>query len=277
MNVLITPGAAENRVWIESDTVSREQNYVEIRVFLQNDIPISGVVVPLIMESKTGEAFVNSIELTFADRLSTFLTDYTVRNQYDVPDGICGIICDTIPDSACDTSRGFHTLNATSGRHDVPSSPHGVYFVRARFDSPLLPAGTDATGSLVISANIGSNEGTFTIDSTCTDPKNHLMFIDAGAGRVDVTFQPGTITVHGACCGRYSSGLTGNTDCDPAGKRNLADITRLIDRVYLSKNLLCCEGNGNVDGDSSGKMNLADITRLIDSVYLSKVPTAACP
>lgn len=70
--------------------------------------------------------------------------------------------------------------------------------------------------------------------------------------------------------------LTGNVDCDIEGKRNLADITRLIDRVYISKVELCCEGNGNVNGDIDAKVNLADITRLIDHVYISKAETVAC-
>jgi hypothetical protein len=79
-----------------------------------------------------------------------------------------------------------------------------------------------------------------------------------------------------SCCGNFTSGFTGNADCDVEGKRNLADITRLIDRVYISKSLLCCEANGNVDGDSDDKINLADITRLIDHVYISKDETAPC-
>ena len=74
------------------------------------------------------------------------------------------------------------------------------------------------------------------------------------------------------CC----NGYTGNTNCDVDGKINLADITRLIDRVYLSKLLLCCEVAGNVNGDVAQKLNLADITRLIDHVYLTKQPTAPC-
>jgi hypothetical protein len=79
------------------------------------------------------------------------------------------------------------------------------------------------------------------------------------------------------CCGRFlPMPYTGNVDCSSDGKRNLADITRLIDRVYISKNELCCEENGNVDGDAEGKKNLADITRLIDHVYISKAETAAC-
>lgn len=273
---LVSSGNAENKVWVESKTVSRDQNYAKIHLFIQNDIPIAGVVVPLIMESTSGGAFVKSIELSFDDRLTNYLTDYSVRNQYDIPDGICGIICDTIPDSVCDTSRGFHSISAVSGRHDVPSSPHGVYFVKARFTSALLPVGVDSIGSLVISANIGSTDGTFSIDSTCTDPRNHLIFIDADAHSISPSFQAGVITVSGECCGKYTGGYTGNTNCDPNGMRNLTDVTRLIDRIYLSRLPLCCEANGNVNGDDEGFLNLTDVTRLIDNIYLSKAQTAAC-
>jgi hypothetical protein len=80
-----------------------------------------------------------------------------------------------------------------------------------------------------------------------------------------------------SCCGRYTDGFTGNVDCSPEGKINLADITRLIDRVYMSKSDLCCEEDGNVDADMQGKINLADITKLIDHVYISHAATAACP
>lgn len=78
------------------------------------------------------------------------------------------------------------------------------------------------------------------------------------------------------CCGAYTSGQTGNCDCDTEGKRNLADITTLIDHVYLTKAPLCCPANGNVDGSADGKITLSDITKLIDHVYLTKAETAAC-
>lgn len=78
------------------------------------------------------------------------------------------------------------------------------------------------------------------------------------------------------CCGRYTGGYTGNVDFDTDGKRNLGDVTRLIDRVYLTKTILWCEADGNVDGDSEGNINLADITTLVDHVYLSRQPTSLC-
>jgi hypothetical protein len=79
------------------------------------------------------------------------------------------------------------------------------------------------------------------------------------------------------CCGIYTGGQTGNTNCDTEGKRNLADITQLISRVYLTPEVpLCCEENGNTNGDPAGTLNLADITKLIDYVYISHAETAPC-
>lgn len=90
------------------------------------------------------------------------------------------------------------------------------------------------------------------------------------------SFSPFALGVRTTCCGQYLSGLTGNANCSADGKVNLADITSLIDRIYLSKNPLCCEDNGNTNGDVEGKMNLADISRLIDKVYLSKADCEPC-
>ncbi|MGD8922532.1 MAG: hypothetical protein PVH24_04735 [Candidatus Zixiibacteriota bacterium] len=78
------------------------------------------------------------------------------------------------------------------------------------------------------------------------------------------------------CCGLYTGGLTGNADCDPDGRRNLSDITRMIDHVYISYEPLCCRENGNTDGDDEWEINLSDITRLIDHVYISHAETAPC-
>lgn len=79
-----------------------------------------------------------------------------------------------------------------------------------------------------------------------------------------------------ACCGRHTGGLTGNTNCSTDGELALSDITRLIDRVYISKTPLCCEEAGNTNGSADGLATLSDITRLIDRVYISRSHTANC-
>ena len=84
-------------------------------------------------------------------------------------------------------------------------------------------------------------------------------------------FQSAELTLN-VCCLDF----TGNTNCDIEGNVDLADITTLIDRVYLTKTPLCCEAAGNVDGDIEQLLDLADIVALIDHVYISKEPTAPC-
>jgi hypothetical protein len=79
------------------------------------------------------------------------------------------------------------------------------------------------------------------------------------------------------CCGVFNDGYTGNANCSEDGLVTLADITALIDHVYLTKEELCCPENGNTNGSLDGLVTLADITGLIDHVYLTKAPTASCP
>ena len=79
-----------------------------------------------------------------------------------------------------------------------------------------------------------------------------------------------------SCCGRYTGGYTGNTDCDTQGKYTLNDVTVLIDNVFITHKELCCEENGNVDGSADGKHTLNDITRLIDKVFITHAATASC-
>ena len=77
------------------------------------------------------------------------------------------------------------------------------------------------------------------------------------------------------CC----VGYTGNADCSGDEEPDIADITRLIDHLYLSHKALCCLEEA--DADASGKPGLepdiSDITRLIDYLYLSHTPLANCP
>jgi hypothetical protein len=78
------------------------------------------------------------------------------------------------------------------------------------------------------------------------------------------------------CCGQYTGGYTGNSDCSTDGKLTLNDITKLIDAVFITHAALCCPENGNVDGSTDGKMTLNDITKLIDAVFITHNPTAPC-
>jgi hypothetical protein len=268
IGILAAAGTGENSITIDPMTVAGNMGNVQIRILLVNDAPLSAVVLPLVLRTTSGGAFIKTATLSFGDRLANYLTDYEVTNQYATEDGTC--------DSTCGCTRGFKTIAAISGKNPVSGSPYGVYWVRARFNRINLPPGADAVGSIVLTVDIDSLEGTFSIDTTCTNPYNHPILVDSSLHSIRPEFQGAVITVVGDCCGLYTGGVTGNTNCDLDGNRDLSDITRLIDRVYVSHTSLCCEANGNTDGSANGQIDLSDITRLIDFVYISHRELAAC-
>jgi hypothetical protein len=76
---------------------------------------------------------------------------------------------------------------------------------------------------------------------------------------------------HCYCC----TGTRGNVDCDIDGNIDIADLTRLIDNLYISFGPLCCEPAANCDGQEG--VDIADMTALIDRLYLTFAPLPACP
>ena len=140
-------------------------------------------------------------------------------------------------------------------------------------EDQLLPVGEGPVLKLefVISSSCGSGS---IVPIVLDGYDEYLPTFEGPIASYEVPTVAGEVT--SGCCGLYTGGYTGNTDCDIEGKMNLTDVTRLIDRIYLSRSLLCCEDNGNVDGSTDGKMNLTDVTKLIDHIYLSKQPTTPC-
>lgn len=76
-----------------------------------------------------------------------------------------------------------------------------------------------------------------------------------------------------ACC---CVGLTGNVDCDPGHGTDIADLSALIDYLYITFSPLCCPKAGNVDGDNGGEIDIADLSALIDYLYISFTSPAGC-
>lgn len=74
------------------------------------------------------------------------------------------------------------------------------------------------------------------------------------------------------CC----SGSTGNIDGDSNDIVDIADLTFLIDHLFINFPPLDCPIEGNVDGDMAGLIDIADLTFLIDHLFINFPPTAPC-
>jgi choice-of-anchor B domain-containing protein len=75
-----------------------------------------------------------------------------------------------------------------------------------------------------------------------------------------------------SCC----VGGTGNVDCDVTQGEDIADLSTLIDFLYITFTPLCCDAEANVDGDISGGVDISDLSALIDYLYISFTPPANC-
>ena len=175
---------------------------------------------------------------------------------------------DGVPD-ACDICPGFDDLADA----DADGVPDGCdvcngYDDSVDTDADSLADGCDNCPTVVNLDQIDTDQDNF--GDLCDNCPNVANSDQADLNENDVG------DVCEGCCGFRTGGYPGNTDCSPNGARNLADITKLIDHIYISKQDLCCNENGNVNSDDLQKRSLADITKLIDLVYISKLETAAC-
>jgi len=88
------------------------------------------------------------------------------------------------------------------------------------------------------------------------------------------TYAPAAITgfVGVTCC----KNLAGNVDNDFLDLVDLADLTVLIDYLFISFEPPECMAEANIDGDPDGLVDLSDLTRLIDYLFISFSPPEPC-
>lgn len=128
-----------------------------------------------------------------------------------------------------------------------------------------LPAGATFTDS----AN-GAAGFVYLTDSTQVGTHQVVSYASDGSlGHSEVV----VITVTPASCCVAS---TGNVDCDPADGVDIADLSALIDYLYISFSPLCCVPEANIDGSSDANIDIADLSALIDYLYISFSFPASC-
>lgn len=76
-----------------------------------------------------------------------------------------------------------------------------------------------------------------------------------------------------ACC---CVGSRGNVDGDPGDIVDIADLTFLIDHLFIGFVPVSCPAESNIDGDSGGVVDIADLTLLIDHLFINFPALANC-
>ncbi|HUU44121.1 MAG TPA: hypothetical protein VM118_00175 [Acidobacteriota bacterium] len=178
-----------NHVLVESQSVAPGATGVQIGVYVENDLELNGLVIPLEIRevTATGAFPTNTLTLDAANRLTTSLIGFVTKYFYPDEDNTNPTQC---------SGAGF----ATKGALDFVS-PDGVLYSAISVLDPCLPIGTDGappggTPSLIFTFDVTSVDGLFVIDTTCVTPANYLLYVDCvTSGPVEPMFTAGVITV----------------------------------------------------------------------------------
>lgn len=205
----------DNSVLVESKQVACGDSAIAVGIYVTNDFPLGALVLPLEIRSVEGTAFVSSpVALTTNGRLDTSLVSFVTIGYFPDKDAQTG---------TCD---GY----ATPADSLDYVSPDGILYAGiSNGDSLLWPGSdgepTDGTPSLILTFNVEDANGTFEIDTTCTYPGNHLLFVDGSVienmEAVTPQFTKGIITVGTATLSGHITGAD-TLSCDVA---LLGDVT----------------------------------------------------
>lgn len=166
----VTIASATNFVTIQSRSVPAGAGFVTVGIYLQNDVALAAVVLPLEIRSVTSGSFIaDTLVVNAANRLTTHLTGYTVKSYFPSEDNNrfweCG-------------GGGYKTR----GLPDFINPDAFFYVVNVGQEDSVLSPGTDGappggSPSALVSFGVTSTNGTFEIDTTCITPANHLLFV----------------------------------------------------------------------------------------------------
>ncbi|RME31924.1 MAG: hypothetical protein D6800_00345, partial [Candidatus Zixiibacteriota bacterium] len=69
------------------------------------------------------------------------------------------------------------------------------------------------------------------------------------------------------------AGTCGDLNCDPAHEVDVADLTTLIDHLFISFAPLCTGTQfANINCDPANEIDVADLTTMIDHLFISFSP-----
>jgi hypothetical protein len=80
----------------------------------------------------------------------------------------------------------------------------------------------------------------------------------------------------GDACENCCLSQTGNIDCSSDGMVTMADLTVMIDHLFITLAPLCCPGAANTDGSPEGFITMGDLTALIDHLFITLSPLPPC-
>lgn len=255
-------GDGAGSVVIESKTVwVGTQNTVG--VFLTNTSTLGGLVIPLVVREIDTYPTALSFKLRSDGRLlSEFAPPLKILGAYDLLDGDCaggpgtGF---TGPVATASSAPYQVTLPSVSSPDAFQCALGSIALVGAATLSP----GSDVVPSLEISFTAPGTPGMFEIDTTCSNPANHLAFYEATThGEITPSFTKGTITV-ALCDCPYQGDFDGDNVIDAI------DLNDMINALFFGgpdpQDIVCPTTRADFNNDNAA--DALDLNLLIEHMF----------
>lgn len=221
---------------------------------------------------------------------------------------INGVMVVTQSDQSCPVDTSMQNLSSMS-RFDIDLMPHlssaqmavwfkvpgalAQYQVFAPTDGQTLPTLPLVIGDIdddncvgltdLLQVTADQGEGGLAADSVPSSDVNHdgivdttdLQIVQNNLGQCGDNWIPlvPACSLPSCCVGP----VVGNVDCDLAQSVDIADLTVLVDHLFISFAPLCCNNEANVDGDLLVSIDIGDLTVLVDHLFISFTPLLPCP
>lgn len=291
----VSPAAmAANSFVIESKSFEANTPACTVGVYLTNDLWIAGVVAAIEMRTVSGGAYIGG-----TINPSTFTWGAVPGGRLDNsplgpagenwPDAILITDIYPAPDSGvCQDVTGIgNTTYSVRGSLPNAVSPDGFLHAAVSTGDPgigedvELEPGTDPSGapSLWFIFPVGSNVGTFKIDSCCVAPANVCSYVDITTALHYVEVTRGIITVTPCQCDCFADPV-----CDGI-RVNLPDVVTTIDIAFRGKpeeadpSPSCLHVKSDVD--CSGLTDIVDVVKMISVAFAAEPATTVfcnpCP
>ena len=183
---------AANTMLIESKSVVPGETGVTIGVYIENDVDLAGMVVPLEMrEIEAGSYVASPFVFATGGRLAASgLMEFVTQAYFNTPAG----------SNSC-SGPVSSTWSSGAGAPNADGSPDALVWSGIQVNDPCLAAGSDGapgsgTPSFLFTFDVTSVEGRFEIDTCCRAPSGHLVFVECGTTNpILPVFTKGVITI----------------------------------------------------------------------------------
>jgi len=166
-----------NTVVVESKQVTPGATGVQVGVYVQNNVALNGMIIPLEIREVTPGAYVKTaFTCQVTGRLAgSGITEYGGTRLYRDPDTA----------NACSgpVSETYRTPGSATGTYFT--SPSALMWSGVNSSQPCLGVGSDGvpgsgTPSVMLTFDVTTTSGEFEIDTCCVMPANHLAFAVCG-------------------------------------------------------------------------------------------------